>query len=89
MRKEISEPQHWRANSQRKQSWSSRNRTHEHVELAAEAVDAALTEATTESPASEQFDSTDIVATLANQLDLLEKQREQLQRLLDQAQASH
>ncbi len=89
MREEISEPQHWQANSQRKRSWSSRNRTHEHVDLAAEAVDAALTEAAIETPASEQLDSADIVTTLANQLDLLERQREQLQRLLDQAQASH
>ncbi len=89
MREKFLEPQHWRASSQRSPSWSARNRTHKHTELAAEAVDAALAEVVTESPADEQLATADIVTTLASQLDLLEKQREQLQRLLDQAQASH
>ena len=92
MREEISEPQQWRSNSQRNHSWASRSRTHEHTELAAEAVDAALAEVATEAHASdsnEQLATADIVTTLASQLDLLEQQREQLQRLLDQAQASH
>ena len=87
MREEISEPQHWRVNSTRKQAWSSRNRTHDHVELAADAVDAALAEVAVEAPSKEQVATSDIVTSLASQLDLLEQQREQLQRLLEQAQA--
>ena len=87
MREEILEPQHWRVNSMRKQAWSSRNRTHDHVELAADAVDAALAEVAVEAPSKEQIATSDIVTSLASQLDLLEQQREQLQRLLEQAQA--
>ena len=86
MREEISEPQHWRASPPRKQAWSSRRRTHEHTELAADLVDAALAEEPVD-VAPEMPATSDIVASLASQLDLLEQQREQLQRLLEQAQS--
>ncbi len=88
MREEISEPQHWRVGSQRNQAWSSRRRTHEHVELAADVVDAALAEEPVD-VVPEMPATSDIVSSLASQLDLLEQQREQLQRLLEQAQAKH
>ncbi len=90
MRKDLSEPQLWRdsdrRDSQRSQAWASNRPRHQRTELAAEAVDAALAETVTEASTSEQFATSDIVASLASQLDLLEQQREQLQRLLDQAQ---
>lgn len=89
MRDEISEPQHWRGSNHsstgRNASWSSRRRTQENAELAAEAVDAALADET--DPAVEKLDTNDIISSLASQLSLLEKQREQLQQLLVQAQA--
>ncbi len=95
MREEISEPQHWRAQepirSQCNQSWTSRRRSQDRAELTTEARDAAFSEVAsevaTEAPAKKQLNTTDIVSSLASQLDLLEKQREQLQRLLEQAQA--
>jgi len=101
MREEISEPQHWRSSNQRNASrnasWSSRRRSQEHdAELAAEAVDAAMTAAAmteqvdcAETTDASNFITSDIISSLATQLDLLEKQREQLQQLLVQAQAKH
>ncbi len=88
MREEITEPQHWRATSLRKRSWSSGYRSHSHVDLAAEAVDAALAEDASRDDACVAPIATDIVSSLSSQLDLLEQQREQLQKLLDQAKAS-
>lgn len=90
MREEITEPKHWRTGSQlnspRNNSWASR-RARERAELAAEVVDAALEDDVFE-PKEEKLDSTSIITSLASQLELLEKQREQIQRLLDQAQGS-
>jgi len=93
MLEEITEPQHWRINRQhnasRNASWSARRRSRKVAGLAAEAVDAALTEEADrgEKAAQNNFDSSKIINDLASQLDLLEKQREQLQRLLAQAKA--
>ena len=87
MREEITEPRHWRTHNPRSGgrslSWTSRRREQEHTELPAEAVDAALAEEATRVEAAE---ASDIVSNLSLQLDLLEKQREQLQQLLAQAQ---
>jgi|GEM_PF-6715072 len=85
MREEITEPGQWRPRSEHSArsntSWSSQRWRQQQTELDAETVDAALAEEPAEKPSSD-----DIISSLASQLDLLEKQREQIQRLLDQAQ---
>ncbi|MEM8946480.1 MAG: hypothetical protein AAGD11_15010 [Planctomycetota bacterium] len=90
MREEITEPKHWRTaderRGQRNNSWTSRRRAQDQAGLAADIVDAALTDVEAESTESEKLDSTEILSSLADQLELLEQQREQIQRLLDQAQ---
>ena len=92
MREEITEPKHWRAGidsgSSRNNSWTTRRRTQEEAQLAADAVDAALADDATSVASDVKPDTTDIVASLANQLELLEKQREQIQHMLDQVQGS-
>ena len=91
MRDEITEPQEW--------SRSRHSSKRRYVELSAEVVDAAMeveSKSTqhvnreshedlhrAEGPLSIQAD---IIASLSQQLDILESQREQLQKLLDQAQ---
>ncbi len=96
MRKEISEPQHWRAKSSGNSSWSSRRKSEGHtLPLAAEAVDAAFAEEDSplqEEPGSqpdpaapEQPSYGDLISSLTEQLELLETQRDQLQQLLAQA----
>lgn len=98
MREELTETKRWRASiqkySQRSQGWASQRSMHR-MELDAEMVDAALTEelAMDELPAIEQAvtakpNAADIIHSLASQLDLLEKQRVQLQMLLKQAQTN-
>lgn len=87
--------------TQRNSSWTARRRTQDHSELVAEAVDAAFAEEaivtesdksdtqgslSTGSTSADGLDSKDIIASLADQLELLEQQREQIQRLLEQAQ---
>jgi len=88
MREEITEQQHWRTTTSQSAtdtgSWSSRLKPQQRVDLAAEAVDAALAEVACETP--EKPDTTDIISSLATQLEMLEQQRMQIQRLLDQAQ---
>ena len=93
MREEISEPKQWRAatstKSARNQSWTTRRRAQAQAELAADAVDAALTEHSgAPHPAEQHVDAQEIIASLATQLELLEKQREQIQDMLDQVQGS-
>lgn len=96
MREEISEPQHWRTrsgNTSASNSWTVRRHQHK---LPAEAIDAAFEDETTSvSPVrGSRRDATgenatsrpDIIQSLSTQLALLEAQREQLQKLLDEAQ---
>ncbi len=86
MRNEITEPQHWRANTQRTSLPTSLR-----SELPAAAFDAAFARDDAHGGDEktidlvEQLNPTDIVTNLANQLTLLEQQREHLQRLLEQA----
>ena len=88
MREEIREPQHWRGSNERvvrrNESWSSQLNPQNRVDLAAEVVDAALEESMGENPMKP--DTADIISSLSTQLALLEKQRDTLQRLLEQAQ---
>lgn len=91
MREELTEPQHWRARSeratQRNNSWISRRRSaQEREELAADAVDAALAQVAEEPETDEPLNSSEVITNLSKHLDLLEKQRDQIQQLLDQAQ---
>ena len=92
MREEITEPKHWRTRGehkgQRNNLWTTRSRVSRNTEIAADAVDEAITEVCQETAERKQRMSSDIVSNLASQLDLLERQREHLQRLLDQAQSS-
>jgi hypothetical protein len=92
MREELTEPKHWRAGSStgasRNNSWTTRRRTQEQGQLGAAAVDAALADEDSTSAGDPPLDSTDIISSLANQLQLLEKQREQIQQMLDQVQSS-
>ncbi|MGI9429195.1 MAG: hypothetical protein ACR2NM_11100 [Bythopirellula sp.] len=96
MREKITEPKHWRAGNPsgtaRNNSWTTRRRTQEEAQLPAAAVDAALDAALDDggstSTANQPLDATDIISSLANQLQLLEKQREQIQHMLDQVQRS-
>jgi hypothetical protein len=101
MREEISEPQHWRicsaGSTSAVNSWAGHRCQHD---LPVEAVDAAFKEETTRiTPArASQRDLTartegerspsrlDIVQSLSAQLVMLEAQREQLQKLLDETQ---
>jgi len=85
MYKKITEPPQWRASSLHKQSWASRRPIHQRTQLAADVVDAALDEAAAEPFVSQRPTTSELALSLANQLDLLEQQREQLQRLLAQA----
>ena len=87
MREELTDTQRWRASiqkySQRSQSCAAKRWSENRLELDPETVDAALTE---EEISTEKPNATDIIKSLASQLDLLEQQREHLQNLLKQAQ---
>ena len=104
MREEITEPLHWRTKTQKNASWTStRRRSEQRTNLAAEAVDAAFAEepaSDNAEPASDNTEpasddscanaqaSADILTSLSSQLTLLEAQREHLQKLLAQAKKS-
>lgn len=83
MQNELTEQQHWRSINHRGNFPTTRR-----TGLVAEAVDAAFAlddahgEGEHSSVVAENLNPAAIVANLANQLSLLEKQREQLQRLL-------
>jgi hypothetical protein len=97
MREEITEPKHWRASPQcgspRRDAWISGRRVFQaRVDLAAEAVDAALEtdaegDATLDNqvaePVQSPLGSAQILANLASQLD---QQHAQIQQLLKQVQ---
>lgn len=84
MRDEITEPLHWRNLAQRTNGrdllWSQRRRSEQ---LAAEAVDAAFSD---KLGVEAKPDPRELVSSLATQLEMLDRQREQLQKLLQQAQ---
>lgn len=95
MREELTEPQHWRARSerasQRNNSWASRRRTHKREELAIDAVDAALElvadePETAPSETNQPLTSPEVISSLSKHLEQLEQQRHEIQKLLDQAQ---
>ncbi len=89
MRKEITEPLHWRTSSQRKTSWAStRRRSEKRTNLAANAVDAAFAEEPAHDATETQASAADILTSLSSQLTLLEAQQEHLQKLLAQAKKS-
>lgn len=92
MRKEISESKQWRSRGSRINSW---NRPASTEELSADVVDAAFEENAVVAPmrssrrdrvAESKPDQKDIIQSLSAQLEMLEAQRNQIQRLLDQAQ---
>lgn len=98
MREELTETKRWRASiqkySQRSQGWASQ-RWAQRAELDAKAVDAALADETVlgeaavvQETVTAKPNAADIISSLASQLDLLEKQRVQLQMLLKQAQTN-
>ncbi|MCG8450868.1 MAG: hypothetical protein MI725_14980 [Pirellulales bacterium] len=97
MREDIREPQHWRSRSTPEVSWTARRRRSEHpteiVDAAfeqelsgVEPVRASRRDAGNHSSHENAPAPHDIVQSLSTQLALLEEQREQLQKLLDQAQ---
>lgn len=101
MRDDISEPQHWRSSGRSGagmgNSWAGRRHR---SELQAELVDAAFEEETgpilpvrasrrdlpSQLPTDEPRRKPDIVESISAQLKMLEIQREQLQKLLEDAQ---
>ncbi len=93
MREEITEPRHWR--SPQKKTISSLPRTsvldeafalHAKEEIGMRGSRRACPEkGSMESPSSATLHSEEIIQSLSQQLDMLEAQRKQLARLLDQA----
>lgn len=96
MREEITEPKHWRKASERpthrSKSWATKRhaeqRNDERNELSVDALDAALELVADEPVIESQPTTTEVVSNLSRHLELLEKQREQIQQLLDEAQGS-